>query len=463
MRVLLLRPNSRMVMAPMPLGLGYIAEAIRGGRGDVVKILDGRNLRLTMSQIAERIRDFRPDVVGITATIMDSREMHDLATMAKQQGAGIKVVVGGPYVSSSPATVIENESIDVAVLGEGEVTIVELLNAFEDEKKDLSGIDGVVYRENGETHFASARKPQQDLDSVRPAWDLLNPYAYFGHFKQNSHNRIRKDHRVVAIFTSRGCPYNCIFCHNVFGKKIRLMSAEAVVEEIAMLVDRYGVREIEFVDDCFNQRAERAKAIFRELIRRDLKLHITFPNGLRGDRIDDELLDLFKAAGVFRISYAVETASPRVQTLIKKKLDLEKVKQIISKTAERNIFTVGFFIMGFPTETVDEMKMTVDFALESDVHIADFFYLAPYPGTEVSKMAGLDARHVAYSDFSDISVNLSAATDEELHGMAKYAYRKFYLNPARVARILRVVPKNMHLVLNAFITARLLFQDAVAR
>jgi len=217
------------------------------------------------------------------------------------------------------------------------------------------------------------------------------------------------------------------------------------------------------VDDCFNHDLDRAKAIFREIIRRKFDLHITFPNGLRGDRMDEELLDLFQGAGVFRVSYAIEAASPRVQKLIKKNLDLEKLNRAIEATAKRGIFTVGFFIMGFPTETADEMRMTVDFALRSDVHIANFFYLAPYPGTEVSRMAALDGHNVEFSDFSDISVNLSAATDDELHNMAKYAYRRFYLNPYRVARILKVVPKNSHLLLNAFITARLLFQDAVAR
>ncbi len=450
-------------MAPMPLGLGYVARALRDARDDTVEILDGRNLGLSTSKILKRIRDFGPDVIGITATIMDSREMHDLAAVTKREYPHVRVIVGGPYVSSSATTVMQNESIDVAVIGEGETSIVELLNALENGETNLAEIDGIVYRENGEVRITSPRKPAPILDDIRPAWDLLNPPAYFSRFKRNSHNRIRKDHRVVALFSSRGCPYNCIFCHNVFGKKIRYMSAESVIDEITMLVERYGIRELEFVDDCFNQDAERAKKIFREIIARKFNLHITFPNGLRGDRMDEELLDLFKEAGVFRISYAVETASPRVQKLIKKKLDLEKVKKTITATAERGIFTVGFFIMGFPTETADEMKKTVDFALESDVHIADFFYLAPYPGTEVSQMAGLDARNVAYSDFSDISVNLSAATDEELHNMAKYAYRKFYLDPWRIARILKVVPKNMHLVLNAVITARLLFQDAVAR
>jgi radical SAM superfamily enzyme YgiQ (UPF0313 family) len=410
-----------------------------------------------------RIREFDPDVVGITATLMDRRETHELAATIKTVAPEARVVVGGPYASSAPDVVTEDANVDVVVIGEGEVTIVELLDALENGEQDLSRVKGLAYRHNGKTRLTEPRPPLESLDDIEPAWDLLGPDSYFSRLGRNAHNRVRRDHRVVQLFTSRGCPYNCIFCHNIFGKKIRYKDADSVIDQIAMLVDRYGVREIEFVDDCFNHNRERAKAIFAKLAARDLGLHISFPNGLRADRLDEELLDLFKAAGVFRVSYAVESASPRVQRVIRKNLDLDRINQVIDQTVERGILTVGFFILGFPTETVEEMQMTVDYALESAVHIADFFYLAPYPGTEVARSAGLDPRKVEYSDFSEISVNLSAATDEQLHAVAKSAYRRFYLNPRRLARILWAVPKNLQLVTNALITMRLLFQDAVAR
>jgi radical SAM superfamily enzyme YgiQ (UPF0313 family) len=453
-----------MTMAPMPLGLGYVAQAIRRARqDDEIEIVDGRVLGLGSSGLDQCIRDFDPDVVGITATIMDSRETHALARTIKAVAAGIRVVVGGPYASSAPEVAVEDANIDVAVIGEGEATIVELLDAFESRPEDLSQVKGIAYRENGTLRRTGPRPPLASLDGIEPAWDLLKPAGYFSRLGRNAQNRIRRDHRVAQLFTSRGCPYNCIFCHNIFGKKIRYMDADAVLDQIALLVDRFGAREIEFVDDCFNHSLERSKEIFAKIAARDLDLHISFPNGLRADRLDEELLDLFQAAGVYRVSYAVESASPRVQRLIHKNLDLDRIGRVIDQTVERGILTVGFFILGFPTETVDEMKMTVDYAVDSAVHVADFFYLAPYPGTDVARAAGLDPRQVSYSDFSEISVNLSAATDEQLHAMAKSAYRRFYLDPRRVARILAVSPKNLQLVSNALITLRLLFQDAVAR
>jgi radical SAM superfamily enzyme YgiQ (UPF0313 family) len=372
-------------------------------------------------------------------------------------------VVGGPYASSAPDVVTEDPNVDVAVIGEGEVTIVELLDTFEREEPDLGRIKGIAFREKGATRRTEPRPPLAILDGIEPAWDLLAPDSYFSRTGRNAQNRIRRDHRVVQLFTSRGCPYSCIYCHNIFGKKIRYMDADAVIDQIVMLVERYGAREIEFVDDCFNHSLKRAKAIFEKLATRDLGLHISFPNGLRADRLDEELLDLLRAAGVFRVSYAVESASPRVQRVIRKNLDLDRIGEVIDQTVARGILTVGFFVLGFPTETVEEMQLTIDYALASKVHVADFFYLAPYPGTEVARAAGLDPRKVEYSDFSEINVNLSAATDEQLHAMAKSAYRRFYLDPRRVARILRASPKNLQLVNNALITLRLLFQDAVAR
>jgi radical SAM superfamily enzyme YgiQ (UPF0313 family) len=463
MKILLLRPNSRMIMTPMPLGLGFVAGAILKGRGDEVKIVDGRNLRLETADILREIREFKPQVVGLTATIMDSGETHTLTNAIRVEFPGMKIIIGGPYATSCHETVIADENLDVVVLGEAEETIVELLDAFDDGKSDLSGIKGIIYRDGDQMCYTEPRPVIQDLDKLDVAWDLLDPESYFSRSKRNSHNRIRKHHRVLALFSSRGCPYNCIYCHNMFGKKIRLMSADRVIDEILMLKDRYKIGELEFIDDNFNQRSKRAKDIFNQLIDKKVGLHITFPNGLRGDKLDEEMVDLFKEGGVFRISLAVESGSPRIQKVIKKKLDLDAIDRAITMVASRGIVTVGFFILGFPTETAEDMRKTVDFACKSDVHVADFFYLNPYPGTEISRTCGVNFGDISYDDFSAMPINISAASDKELHEMTRYAYRRFYSSPKRIWRILKVVPKNSHLVANAWITAKLLFQDAVSK
>jgi radical SAM superfamily enzyme YgiQ (UPF0313 family) len=367
--------------------------------------------------------------------------------------------VGGPYASANREAILDDTNFDVVVMGEGETTSVELMEAIE-SGADLAGVKGIIYRKDGEAVFTGPRELISDIDGLDMAWDLLDPKSYYKRLGR-SQNIIKKDYRTLTIFTSRGCPYGCIFCHNVFGKAFRGRSAESVLDEIQMLHDKYGMRELDIVDDAFNQSIKRSKAICEGLIERGLKLHIMLPNGIRGDRTDTDLLDLFQKTGFYRIAFAVESASPRIQKIIKKNIDLDKVKWSISEVARRGMFATGYLIQGFPTETFDEMKMTGDWAADSDLHVASFFYLNPFPGTEVATMAGKDFTDINFRDYSTMSVNISAATDDELHRANKYAYRRFYLSPKRFARIVKVVPKNARTFINAFLVLRLLFQDEV--
>ncbi len=463
MRVLLIRPNSPMGQVPVPLGLGYIAGALRRKRGDRVEILDARLERLDPVAVAGRIRDFAPHVVGITSAHADRKEALGAATVAKRAAPGVFVVIGGPFPSAAGETVLGHRDVDAAVIGEGEETIVEMLDTVDGGGRDFSGVAGMCFRDDGGARFTGPRRPIESLDELEPAWDLIDPPRYFGRLRKSTMDRTRFDRRAVSIFTSRGCPYTCIFCHNVFGRRFRARSAAAVVEEIRMLRERYGAREIEFLDDCFNLRRRRAMEVFEDLTSGPAGMHYSFPNGLRADEMDEEMLDLFAAAGVRRIAYAVESASPRLQERIGKRLDIGRAMDAIASTARRGIVTSGFFIMGFPTETLEEMHRTVDFALHSDLHIAEFFYLSPFPGTEVARMAGREMYDVDFADYSTISVNLSEVSDQELFALNKRAYRSFYLDPVRIARILKVVPKNVQLASNILLTARLFFRDSLVR
>ncbi len=460
MRVLLLRPNSIIIATPVPLGLGYIAGALRKHRGDEVEVADGRNLRWPLAKMRKRIREFNPDAVGITAINFEMKEAHELAAAAKAEAPGAPVIMGGPYASANREAVLDDKNVDVVAPGEGEDTAVELMSAIE-SGADLAGVKGIMFRRDGEALFTGQRELISDLDRVEVAWDLLNPRSYFRRSGRNSENIIKRDHRTLTVFTSRGCPYGCIFCHNVFGKAFRPRSPGSVVDEIEMLTKDHGIRELEIVDDAFNLSLKRAKKICEEIIDRGLALHIALPNGIRGDRTDPDFLDLLQRAGFYRIAFAVESASPRVQKIINKRVDLDRIKWSIEETARRGMVASGYFIQGFPTETYEEMIETGDWAAESDLHVASFFYLNPFPGTEVAKIAGRDFRSVNFRDYSTMSVNISAATDAELHQANKYAYRKFYLSPKRLARIARVAPKNMRTAMNGWLAIRLMFQDSV--
>jgi len=458
MRVLLIRPNSIIPGIPVPIGLGYIAGKLIKERGDQVEILDARNLRWPLSRVRQRLREFNPEVVGITAINFEMREAHELAAAARAELPGAKIILGGPYASANREAILADENLDAVVVGEGEDTTVELLAAFENGA-DLAGVKGIICRVDGEPRYTGERELIHDLDTLEPAWDLLHPTDYFKRWKKNSENIVKYDHRTLSVFTSRGCPYSCIFCHNIFGKTFRPRSPEAVVAEIAMLRQRYGIRELEIIDDSFNMSKRRAMEICAGVA--PLKLHISLPNGIRSDRTSPELFDALKAAGFYRIAFAVEAASPRIQKLIRKDLDLDKARAAIAECARRGIMATGFFIQGFPGETYEEMLSTGDWAAQSDLHVASFFYLNPFPGTEVARMIGKQFTATDFRDYSTMSVNVSAATDAEMHAANKYAYRRFYLSPRRIFRTAAVTPKNLRTFVNAWLVVRLLFQDSV--
>ncbi len=463
MRVLFIRPNSQIIATPVPLGIGYVASYLLSKRPqDSVKIIDGRNRRLSHERVTEQAQTFSPDLIAISAINFEADQVKILAGLLKQALPSAPIVLGGPYASANRASILEKDPhLDFVAVCEGEETFCELVAALE-QKSDPAGVRGIYFRENGKINFTGERPLLQDLDQLPLDWDLLEPKSYFRRGGRNSENIVKYSHRTLTALTSRGCPYGCIFCHNIFGKKFRGRSPAQVVSEVAMLREKYGVEELELVDDGFNLNLKRAKDICRGLIARDLGLHLSLPNGIRGDLVDEEFLDLLKAAGFYRIAFAVESASPRIQKLIKKKIDLAKVAWAIAQTSKRGMIATGYFIMGFPEETEEDIEMTIRFARESKLSVASFFYLNPFPGTEVARMAeAKNLQEKLFRDYSTMTVNLSRVSDARLHQLNKRAYRKFYLDPARVWRILKVVPKNFRTLTNAFLVFRLLFEDSV--
>ncbi|MFC1514817.1 B12-binding domain-containing radical SAM protein [Candidatus Omnitrophota bacterium] len=457
MNILLLIPNSRDIYRCIPLGLLYIASVLRKEEENRLKIIDARNEQLGHKEIIKRIKDFSPEVIGISGLSMEADEIHKLAQLAKEVCPGCKVIIGGPYASSSPESVVDDLNIDFAVVGEGEQTTLKLIDALKNGGQ-ISDIDGLAFKHNGRTVINPRHKTVEDLDSILfPSWDLIDVEGYFNSRYRSSENPIPVSSRILPVLTSRGCPYQCIYCHNIFGKSIRLRSVGSVVEEIELLVAKYNVSEIEVVDDCFNFDLKRAKGICDEIISRGIKINLSFPNGLRVDRMDEELVDKLKQAGTYMIYYAIESASPQVQKRIKKNLDLEKARRIIDYTRKQNIITCGTFMLGFPQETKEQMLQTVKFAQEAGFDIANFYYVVPYPNTVLFKELKLsdgDVRSMRPYSFLNLSFNSSCVSDGELRAIWAKAYRGFYLRFFQAWRIYRVVRRKKVLLRNAFNTLK---------
>lgn len=439
-KILLVRVNSDIETAPVPIGLMYIASYFKEREKDAeIKILDGRNKDISRESLIDFILDYNPDFLGITSMHAEKEEVRAIVKSIRRKLAKTVIVIGGPYASSDYHEAAKDENIDFVVVGEGEETFFELVQSFNKVHKNFDKIKGLVYCENGEVKFNGYRDFLEDLNAIPfPAWDLINLNDYFFGKKKALENPLQIYKKALPILSSRGCPYQCTYCHNIFGKKFRARSPENILQEIEFLINNFGIKEIEFLDDAFNIDKIRAEKIFNQIIERKLKIKICFSNGIRLDRIDDRLLNLMKNAGVYRVNYGIESASERIQGIIRKNLNIGIVKNIISQTVKKGILCGGFFMIGFPTETEDEVMHTIRFAISSNLHTAAFGTVTPFPGTEMFHREILDKKISNDKDFCDaqkISVNLSKVSNKRLEELRYYAYRRFYFDPIRALRI----------------------------
>jgi radical SAM superfamily enzyme YgiQ (UPF0313 family) len=251
-----------------------------------------------------------------------------------------------------------------------------------------------------------------------------------------------KGKRYAPIFTSRGCPFLCTYCHDIFGKKFRWRAPENVAAEVKLLRD-LGVDEIQIVDDIFNMNPPRMKAVCRAI--EPYKMHITFPNGLRFDILDEEGCEALVRAGTYGACVAIETITPRLQELIKKRLKVDRAQRAIGWMADRGVLIRGFFMIGFPTETMEEIDATIDYAVKSDIAQAYFFNVVPQPGTPLYDLAMKEnAAALQAQTLQEYNANrtwYSAAHGVDMRKVIKRAYFRFYfLTPRRWLRLLQMMP-----------------------
>ncbi len=463
MRVLLVRPNSNAVSCPPPLGLGYLSHAVKSRRGDKTLIIDGRRYRLTNEAIVRKARQFDPDLIGITAMSIEARYMKALVVSFRKEIPQTPIIIGGPHSTAWGPSLLDTLEADFSVIGEGEDTLVELLDALE-SKQDISAVKGLVWRDGEKACYNGPRPFIQDMDRLGVDWDGIGPEEYFGGWSRNGFYTFARSGKRLPVFTSRGCPMGCAYCHSIFGRQYRTFTPEKVVGDMVSLRDRYGLEEFEIHDDFFNCRFDHAKEVLSLMIDRNLKCAVAFPNGFRADRMDEELLDLMVRAGTYQVTYAIESASERIQKLVHKNLDLQRAREVVNMTVRRRIITGTYNMFGFPEETEEEMHRTVDYAVSLPNHVARFFYLTPFPGTELAEWSpevAEQVRNVDFASYLTASFNLSAVPDDVFASIVKTAYRRFYLSPSRMFRIARDMPKNTRL-LRGLAIARLGFSQSVS-
>lgn len=446
-----------------PLGPLVLAAIARDELGKDIRYLDTYLHADYRDNYRKLLESFQPEVVGISALTAECECMHWLADAAKDICPTALVIAGGPHPTAYPDDTLKNPHIDIAVINEGEVTFREIAARL-DGDASWKDVPGIAYRaDSNEIIFTRQQEFISDLDAIPyPAFDLVDFGAYA---KLTAFTPVRR-RPYMNLMTSRGCPYRCTYCHSIQGKKFRAHSPEYVLSMIDLLIKQYGIRHFEFIDDIFNWDKERLEAIMNGIVAHGFDIRFSFPNALRGDKLDAAQIELMAAAGLEFCAIAVETASPERQRMLKKFLDISHVKNTIHELAKRKVFTCGFFMLGFPGETKEEMKNTVRLAMHSDLHMAYFLTVTPFQGTEIHRQA-LDAHLVSPTaeifkeQYVDQKVNLSHLSDSDFFWLKEWAYLRFYLNPWRIFRIVRDAPSQIALFLQGLGLLKLLFNRRV--
>lgn len=421
-----------------PLGLLYLAGYLEQFTDHQVEVLDAQVEELSYDALQAEIRRRRPDLVGLTAMTFTLLDVIKTARLVKAVNPATPVVLGGPHVHLYPEETLAIPEVDYLVLGEGEAAFAELLERIGDPAA-LAQVQGIAFRANGRTTITDIRPLEDDLDRLPFPARHLTPYQKYS-------SVIARRAPITTMFTSRGCPYQCIFCDRPhLGKKFRARSAKNVVDEMEECI-AMGIREFLVYDDTFTIQRQRVLDVCDEIIRR--KLDIGWDIRARVNTVDAEMLRRLRQARCERIHYGVEAGTDRVLKILQKGITLEQARQAFQETKRAGISTLAYFMLGAPTETREDILQTISFARELDPDFVHITIVTPFPGTKLYSM-GLQQGRFTHDFWSEFAANPTAdfqpqyweehLTREELQELVTYAYKSFYGRPGYILRRLAQV------------------------
>ena len=403
-----------------PLGLMSLASYLRENGFDNIELVDPMKPG-EIDRLLALVDTQKPHIVGLSALSNDHVNMHHMSRYFRYHCPEALIVAGGAYPSSSREAVLDDSAIDLAVVGEGEGTFLEIVQRRV-ENKSLTHIPGTIFRDEKGCPVLAIPRPSLDIDSLPdPAWDMVDIEFYSSRSSTPVGQR-----RYMGLFTSRACPYKCTFCHDVFGKTFREISAKRMVSQIESLINDYDIYDFEFVDDIWNLNPKRLVEFCELVIEKKLSIRFHFPNGVRADLLTEEQLVLLKKAGLGIIFYAVETTDMMTQIKIKKKNRLDVINRILDISHRLDLYTGGFFMVGFPNETVWQMLKTSWCVLTSKL---------------TNNLKDLKKEHALPNEsnvFFYGTKNLSHVPQWLLILIRTVTMFLFHLNPFRVVRMIKI-------------------------
>lgn len=417
-----------------PMGIASLAGYLLH-YGHEVKIIDSAIMNYSIEEIVREIKNDAPDLVGIYTISYNFPVVGKLASAIKEARKSQKIVVGGPHATFMAEQTLKDTVVDYCVLGEGEETLLELVQHLEDNSNQLSSIQGLAYRtSDGEIVITSERVRVKDLDELPfPAIHLLPPLEkyklYLLHHKRSPY---------MTIASTRGCPYKCIFCETPSGKIVRAHSPEYLLGYLQFLIKNHGIREVLFLDDTFTLNEKRVFKIC-DLIRKN-NIDLTWYATAQANVRDQDIFKAMKAAGCWIVALGVESGNQRILDLMEKGTTVEAISATAKGILDAGLKLKTFLVLGNPGETMETIEETIRFTKSLKPHFPVFSLMTPYPGAPLWQSAekygtfdrsGFDKLSIASDSPVFVPYGL---TQEILLEKQKEAFRRTYFNPGMAMR-----------------------------
>jgi anaerobic magnesium-protoporphyrin IX monomethyl ester cyclase len=442
MRILLVKPYGP-VRIPLPdVGLGFLAQALLVAGHDV-HYLDCNLRARTIKDFCKALEDVRPEVICFKVFTEEMHTVKVYCGKARKILPDVHLVVGGPHPSAKMEDTFSFiPEIDYGIAGEGERALPTLLERIRNGKygKDaVESISGIACREKPQASCVLL----EDLDEVsQVAWQFMPPSTY-----RTPQGLLTPAQPYAPVCFSRGCPGRCLFCAGGIanGFKVRYRSPGKIISELKLLRDQYGIRSYGIEDPNFTYDMDAAKTILKEIIAADIKLPWNTPSGIRADRLDQELVQLMKTSGCTAVSFGIEAGSQATLGRMGKDLELSTVEKAIRLVREAGIFVGGFFVLGFPGETIKDLRQTIRYACKLDVDIAVFNRLLPVVGAaffeQIPEMRGLDTpAYYHQHTYQNNCYRPVAISEDQMRNELRRAHIQFYLRPKTLLRLIGHLP-----------------------